>query len=239
MKKCNNCGEHLIDSHRFCPKCGNRTYTIKNTTQIEREVYNVFLIFFSQLTFIAFLLLYRNELDSPIIIDLVFAIIAVILSIRFYKVLKPSLAIQRFSIKKSLQYAGIQTIITSFTFLVSYTLTQIFDLNSSTIKSEYEHYSYPFIIAFISIAIMPAIIEELVFRGVLFGQLLKLIHEKSVIIVTGILFAIIHFNFIGFIWLIPAGIYLGWLRYKEHTIWYGSLCHFIHNGICVIVVYYN
>jgi membrane protease YdiL (CAAX protease family) len=237
MKNCTKCGEELSDFHRFCPKCGKRAFAVKKTAQIERDVYNVFLIFFSQLAFIIFLLVYRNNLNSPLVIDLAFAIIAILLSIRFYKLLKPSLSVQHISFLKTAQYAGIQLIITGFTFLLSYILTKIFDLNSSTITSQYENYSFPFIAAFISIAIIPAIIEELVFRGVLFGQLLKLINGKSVIIVTGILFAIIHFNFIGFIWLIPAGIYLGWLRYKEQTIWYGSFCHFIHNGICVVVMY--
>lgn len=87
-------------------------------------------------------------------------------------------------------------------------------------------------------AIIPAICEELFFRGVLQTYCIQLFRNKHIaILITAIIFSIIHFQFYGFIPRVLLGIYLGYLM-----IWSGSLllpiiAHFMHNFLSITFDY--
>jgi len=72
-------------------------------------------------------------------------------------------------------------------------------------------------------------VEELAFRGILQEGLLKCIVPEQVVYVNAFLFAIIHMSLISFFWLLPFAIWLGKVRMKEGTIWYGVVIHFLFN----------
>ena len=76
---------------------------------------------------------------------------------------------------------------------------------------------------------MPAIFEELGFRGFLLSNLLKITEVDQAVYVSAFLFAIIHLSFISLFWLIPFALFLGFTRIKEQTIWYGVIFHFTFN----------
>lgn len=80
-----------------------------------------------------------------------------------------------------------------------------------------------------SVAIMPALFEELAFRGVLYNYFAAVTEERRVVMLTATIFAAMHLNFIALLWLLPLGFYLGYLRKKHHTVWYGALFHFGFN----------
>ena len=88
------------------------------------------------------------------------------------------------------------------------------------------------------IAIIPAICEEFFFRGALQTYLIQLFKNKHIaILITAIIFSIIHFQFYGFIPRVLLGIYLGYL-----VIWSGSLllpimAHFLHNFLSITIDY--
>ena len=79
------------------------------------------------------------------------------------------------------------------------------------------------------VAVLPAIFEELAYRGIILQGLFKLAEERQAIFISAFLFAIIHMSFISFFWLLPFAIWLGNVRLKEKTIWYGVLIHFFFN----------
>jgi len=84
------------------------------------------------------------------------------------------------------------------------------------------------------IAIVPALGEELTFRGVfqpLFIRWSKNVHIG--ILITGFFFSFFHFQFFGFFprWLL--GVLFGYLYYWSGTIWVPMLAHFINNGMAV------
>ncbi len=89
------------------------------------------------------------------------------------------------------------------------------------------------------IAVLPAIGEELVFRGVMqkiFTEWTKNIHWG--IIISAFFFSFIHFQFYGFIPRMMMGVLFGYL-----LVWSGSIClpiiaHFINNSIAVVFYYY-
>ena len=88
------------------------------------------------------------------------------------------------------------------------------------------------------IAIIPAIGEELLFRGVI--QRLFINWTKNAhwgILITSILFSALHMQFFGFFPRMMLGILFGYLFLWSGSLWLPILCHFINNGSAVVYVY--
>ncbi|MFC2151371.1 lysostaphin resistance A-like protein [Bacteroidota bacterium] len=91
----------------------------------------------------------------------------------------------------------------------------------------------------IMIGILPAVGEELIFRGVfqsLFAEWTKNIHVG--IIIAAILFSAMHMQFYGFLPRMILGILLGYLFYWSGSIWAPILGHLVNNTTAVIVYYF-
>ena len=90
------------------------------------------------------------------------------------------------------------------------------------------------------IALIPAIGEELTFRGVLQQALVKGTKNAHLgIILSAAIFSFIHFQFYGFLPRMFLGILLGYLFYYSGSLWTSILMHFINNGSAVVVAYLN
>lgn len=88
------------------------------------------------------------------------------------------------------------------------------------------------------IAILPAIGEELVFRGVIQQQLMRRIrHPWLAIVVAAFIFSVAHFQFEGLLPRMVLGILLGWLYWKTQNFWVPVIAHFFNNGIQVFGQY--
>ena len=86
------------------------------------------------------------------------------------------------------------------------------------------------------IALIPAIGEELVFRGILFRIFKKWIKNIHVtVFVTAILFSAMHLQFYGFLPRLVLGILFGYLFVITRSIWIPIIAHFINNGVAVLV----
>jgi len=88
------------------------------------------------------------------------------------------------------------------------------------------------------IAVIPALGEELFFRGAL-QQLLQSWMQRPhrAIWVAAIIFSFFHFQFYGFLPRMLIGVFLGYLFYWSGNLWYPILAHFIHNGAQVLLIY--
>ena len=88
------------------------------------------------------------------------------------------------------------------------------------------------------IAIVPAIGEELLFRGYLQQSFSKWLSNPHVaIIVTAVLFSAIHLHFQGFLPRFILGVLLGYLFYWSGSLWLPILAHFANNAQAVIFSY--
>ncbi|MCO6500547.1 MAG: CPBP family intramembrane metalloprotease [Vicingus serpentipes] len=88
------------------------------------------------------------------------------------------------------------------------------------------------------VAVVPAIGEELLFRGVLqkiFVQWTKNIHWG--IWITAILFSALHMQFYGFFPRMLLGLIFGYLLVWSKSLWLPILGHFINNGSVVVLSY--
>lgn len=89
------------------------------------------------------------------------------------------------------------------------------------------------------IAIIPAVGEELIFRGIfqkIIAQWTKNIHVG--ILVSAFIFSAMHFQFYGFLPRFILGALLGYLFYWSGTIWIPILGHFINNSAAIIGYYF-
>ena len=87
-------------------------------------------------------------------------------------------------------------------------------------------------------ALLPALGEELVFRGILQQYGYSLFKRKSISVwITALLFSAIHFQFEGFIPRFLLGLLLGYLFYWTHQILVPIIIHFANNAIMVIASY--
>ena len=88
------------------------------------------------------------------------------------------------------------------------------------------------------VAVVPAIGEELLFRGYLqqkFGKWFGNMHTS--ILITAFLFSAIHFHFQGIIPRFVLGVLLGYLFYWSQSLWLPILAHFINNAQAVLFSY--
>lgn len=86
------------------------------------------------------------------------------------------------------------------------------------------------------IAILPAIAEEILFRGViakLFHDLTKNIHWA--VFISSFIFAAIHLQFYGFLPRFLLGAAFGYLFFWSGSLWLPVAAHFINNFLSVII----
>ncbi len=86
-------------------------------------------------------------------------------------------------------------------------------------------------------ALIPAVSEEILFRGFLFGNLIKRLKPGTTIFITALLFAIVHFNPVGFIPLLLIGSWLGFTAYYTRSVTIPIVLHFLNNAISVFLMY--
>lgn len=94
----------------------------------------------------------------------------------------------------------------------------------------------PFIVTTLGIAVIPAVCEELIFRGVIMTGYKSCGIVKAVII-SSLFFAIMHLNPHQFFYALPAGIFFGALVYCTNSIFASMLAHFTLNFHTVILCY--
>mgnify|MGYP003334361867 CR=1 FL=1 len=89
------------------------------------------------------------------------------------------------------------------------------------------------------IAIIPAIGEELLFRGTLQQLLSKWTKNIHIAIwISAILFSAMHGQFYGFFPRMLLGSMFGYLLLWSGSLWVPILAHFINNGAAIIIAYF-
>ena len=89
------------------------------------------------------------------------------------------------------------------------------------------------------IALIPAIGEELTFRGMLQQAFTRRCNVHVSVFLSAFVFSFIHFQFYGFLPRMFLGLLLGYLFYYSGSLWTSILMHFVNNGAVVVVAYLN
>lgn len=95
-----------------------------------------------------------------------------------------------------------------------------------------------FIMAILIMAFFPALFEEVFFRGTLQNLLVKWWKAPLIaIIVTSILFSIIHMSVYLFLSRALLGFMLGLMYQRSKNIWVNIIAHFLNNSIVIIQMF--
>ena len=95
-------------------------------------------------------------------------------------------------------------------------------------------YGSTLVLELISSALMTPILEELVFRGILFTRLKSMIPKIPAIIVSALIFAAVHFNIVQFIYAFLLGIVLAILMDQADHVYPAIIGHITANLIAVL-----
>jgi sodium transport system permease protein len=96
----------------------------------------------------------------------------------------------------------------------------------------------PFWALFACIALLPALCEEAVFRGLLFSGLLR-VGPLAAIVASALLFGLAHGSIYRLLPTASIGLVLGWARLSSRSIAPGMLIHAINNGLAAAILYYQ
>lgn len=98
-----------------------------------------------------------------------------------------------------------------------------------------------FLLALLTVAVTPAIAEELLLRGLVQRRLLGgwLRSPHAAIWLAATIFSAMHFEFGGFLPRLALGVTLGYAYYWTRSLWVPIVLHFLFNGFQVGIAYFT
>ncbi len=95
------------------------------------------------------------------------------------------------------------------------------------------------ILSLVVFAILPAIGEEFIYRGLLQTRLIEATHNLHFsVIISALIFAAMHFQPVNLLAIAIMGITLGYVYVLSKNIWYSVLLHFLINAMQVMQAYF-
>ncbi|MBQ3064271.1 MAG: CPBP family intramembrane metalloprotease [Clostridia bacterium] len=94
--------------------------------------------------------------------------------------------------------------------------------------------SYEILLAFISTAVVPAFVEEALFRGTVLKNLLPF-GRTTAVFVSALLFGMMHQTATQFFYATVAGLVIGYIYVYTKSIWCAVLIHFCNNALSVLL----
>lgn len=123
--------------------------------------------------------------------------------------------------------------------LMAYLNSFIFPVSSDTTAEIFGfEFSEPYMLALnlISTAIVPAFVEELLFRGMIISNL-KPYSKNAAILISAVTFSLMHQNPMQLLYAFAAGIVFGIVYVETDSIWCCIAIHFVNNFISVMQSY--
>jgi uncharacterized protein len=90
------------------------------------------------------------------------------------------------------------------------------------------------IFTFTTIVVLAPVLEELIFRGIMLKGLLKRYSPATAIVVSSVLFGVVHLNPWQFISALILGIFIGWIYYRTRSISLAIIIHAFNNFTATI-----
>lgn len=87
------------------------------------------------------------------------------------------------------------------------------------------------------IAVLPAVFEEFTHRGLLIGALRDRGSEMEIVVISALMFALMHTNIVQFFYAFAGGLVMGYVVVKTGSILPSMLMHFTNNAVSCIINY--
>lgn len=89
------------------------------------------------------------------------------------------------------------------------------------------------------IAVVPALCEEVLFRGYFQSTLERRLAAPWHFLVSGTVFALFHQQVLSLLSLLLVGIYLGYVFFRFRSIYLTMLCHFLYNALLILLANFS
>ena len=207
----------------------------KHSTAIEQVINNNSDNMVNELTNITNEILMSPNVLSMVIYALLFSSILNILYFVIIFKIKKENPIKKVSVSNIIKYLSFGVL---FNLMISFILNAIFGIIPSSANLELESMtnmimSGNFIVVLLSVGILGPIVEELVFRYGIFKQLEK-INYIFAIIISSLLFGIMHMNLVQSTYATLLGILFAFVYHKTNNLMYPILLHIGINSSSVI-----
>lgn len=94
-----------------------------------------------------------------------------------------------------------------------------------------------FLLSILFFAVVPAVLEELLFRGLIFNGLKNSFNAKIAVILSSIIFTLIHFSIFQTVYQLILGIVLSLILLFTNSLLLTMLMHFLNNFLIVFISY--
>lgn len=113
------------------------------------------------------------------------------------------------------------------------------DLNSDFMKKVLGTITnYPMML--LGLGLMPALFEEFLLRGLLFGSLRHTMDKHAAVAITAGVFTVVHQQYDWYIlllYVLPFGVFLGYARANSGSIWMSVFLHLLNNLASMVLPY--
>jgi membrane protease YdiL (CAAX protease family) len=90
-----------------------------------------------------------------------------------------------------------------------------------------------FVASLLLMGVLAPFVEEMVFRGLLYGWLAGLWGTTTAWLISSLCFAAAHVELAHVLLVLPLGLWLGWLRRRSDSLWPSLVAHMMNNGLAV------
>ena len=228
---CRRCGGALKPGAAFCSACGSRVHAPASGAMAVAIGLYLALLGVQAATLIA------ARLDADLFDVLVVGEIAMaVVVVLFYRPARARLA--SLSARAGLRWHWYALLVAAAVPIAAGVLGYVHGLSTLLgvhVPSELETFEGHHIgWAIALIVIVPPLVEELAFRGVLYGALREVMTVRETMIVSSFLFALLHLSIPSLLTHMPLGLYLAWLRERTGSLWPGVFAHACHNALVVV-----
>lgn len=117
-------------------------------------------------------------------------------------------------------------------------ITALIPMSESTKASFLNAGKLPGIFIIFQSVIVAPILEELIFTGIILDGLFKKYSPLKSILITGLLFGLVHLDRFQFVTVLIMGIFTGWVYYRTRCLTFTILIHAVANLTSVFMRYF-
>lgn len=134
----------------------------------------------------------------------------------------------------------VYVILSGVLMLVASKLIPGFNANQAQdVGFEHLNYHYEYVLAFITLILVAPIVEEIIFRGYLFGKMKRYLPVWLVMLVVSVTFGALHGAWNLAVDTFALSIILCILRQVTDSIWPSIFLHMLKNGIAFYILFIN
>lgn len=245
---CSYCGSPLDSRVYFCPRCAKPHRPVDELlpaslpryedfeTRLRNDARSAWTIFFSYLCVIAIgsmlaAAIWGLDDREPAMLFVAFslAVLTSFLLIRGWHDVRPLLAAS--GMLHPAAWTGLLVLALLLPLNFGYHQWLVEILSAET--ERYDDYFTSKWGPLIFICILPAIVEEIGFRGIIQHQFEKAVSPGIAIGVASLAFSAAHFSVLSSPYLALVGALLGWMKWKTGSLYPPMLAHFLHNFIVI------